>query len=143
MTYVLFDIGGTKSRVALSDDLKTFTKTQTFSTPNTPEQFVKKITEFTEAQLGDHTVSGVAGGIRGVLNEEKTGLEHDAMLTAWIDFDLVSALETALGSPVILENDTALACLGEAVFGGLICLINVAQVKGMTFYICYISWQLI
>lgn len=117
MTYVLFDIGGTKSRVALSDDLKSFTHSDTFTTASKPEKLVEKITDFVHAFIKNDDIEGVVGGIRGVLNEEKTGLEHDAILSSWIGFDLQGELRKNLKSAVILENDTALAGLGETCFG--------------------------
>ena len=117
MTYVLFDIGGTKSRIAVTDDLKTFIRTETFTTPNDPTKFVTKIAEFSSLSMKDGPLEGIVGGIRGVLNEVKTGLEHDAILSSWIDFNICEELEKILKAPVILENDTALAGLGETLFG--------------------------
>ena len=117
MTYVLFDIGGTKSRMAVTDDLKTFIRTETFTTPNDPTKFVTKIAEFSSLSMKDGPLEGIVGGIRGVLNEVKTGLEHDAILSSWIDFNICEELEKILKAPVILENDTALAGLGETLFG--------------------------
>ena len=38
-----FDIGGTKTRVARSDDLKTFNGPSVFDTPQNPDEGIKKI----------------------------------------------------------------------------------------------------
>lgn len=117
MTYLLFDVGGTKTRFALSSDFSSFTQTDTILTPNTPETFIKKISTFAKDHLDGKKLVGVVGGIRGVLHESKTALEHDAILSTWVGFDLVAALASEFGVPITLENDTALAGLGEAIFG--------------------------
>ena len=42
MTYVVFDIGGTKTRVAVTEDLEVLKKHQSFKTPATPVEGGKK-----------------------------------------------------------------------------------------------------
>lgn len=116
MTYVLFDIGGTKTRVAVSDDLKTFSKPVSYKTPNKPEDGVKKLIE-SVSELSDGTIEGIAGGIRGRLTELKTGIQNDAVLTKWAGFSLTAALKKKYACEVFLENDAAIAGVGEAVFG--------------------------
>lgn len=115
--YILFDIGGTKTRVAITTDGHVFTDATTFSTPLSAEKGVAQLLSVMADSVGDRTVVGIVGGIRGVLNESKTGIEHDAILSNWNDFDLVAALQAVYDVPVTLENDTALAGLGEATFG--------------------------
>ncbi len=116
MTYILFDIGGTKTRVALSNDLKTLEKIEHFKTPATFEEGVKKIIATIE-KLSDKKPTAIAGGIRGPLNEEKTGIVNDTALSKWIGKSLVGELNKHFGAPVFLENDAAMAGVGEAVFG--------------------------
>ena len=116
MTYVLFDIGGTKTRVALSSDLKTLDKTEHFKTPVTFEEGVKKIIATIE-KMSDGKPIAIAGGIRGPLNEEKTGIVNDTALSKWIGKSLVGELNKHFNVPVFLENDAAMAGVGEAVFG--------------------------
>lgn len=116
MTYVLFDIGGTKTRVALSSDLKTLDKTEHFKTPVTFEEGVKKIIATIEKLTKEKPIA-IAGGIRGPLNEEKTGIVNDTALSKWIGKSLVGELNKYFSVPVFLENDAAMAGVGEAVFG--------------------------
>lgn len=117
MTYILFDIGGTKTRVAASDDLQTIREVTHFkSKPNFNEgmnEFVKTINKL----VGNAKVKGISGGIRGLLNEERTGITNDVVLKGWAGKSIVGELKKAYSVPVILENDTAIAGLGEAVFG--------------------------
>ncbi len=116
MSYVLFDIGGTKTRVAVSEDLQSFGKVETFHTPNDFNKGVQLIVEKAK-QLALNPVRGVCGGIRGPLDDQKHGIVYDSVLTAWIDQPLVPVLEKKLNASVQLENDAALAGLGEAHFG--------------------------
>lgn len=117
--YILFDIGGTNTRVALTKDLKTILDVRKFSTPATFAEGVKQLTAAAKALLDDQKLIAVAGGIRGTLDGEKRMLVHDAGgdLSRWEEYPLAEKIEKALGAPVYLENDAALAGMGEAVFG--------------------------
>lgn len=116
MSYVLFDIGGTKTRVAISEDLRTISAQEKFNTPSKYKEGLKAI-EVAVRKLTDKPIRGVAGGIRGQLGEGKIAMVHDTLLIDWIDQPLVTALAEKLSSCVYLENDAALAALGEATFG--------------------------
>ncbi len=116
MTYVLFDIGGTKTRIAISSDLKTLEKTDHFKTPASFDDGVKKIIATIEKLTKEKPIA-IAGGIRGPLNEEKTGIVNDTTLSKWIGKSLVGELRKHFNVPVFLENDAAMAGVGEAVFG--------------------------
>ncbi len=116
MTYILFDIGGTNTRVAISKDLTGYDEAVTFKTPNNFKKGVAAIVEAVH-KLTDDTIEGVAGGIRGMLNADRTELAYDTVLTGWIDEPLANELKKALKADVLLENDAALAGLGEAHFG--------------------------
>lgn len=63
-------------------------------------------------------MQAICGGVRGVLTEARDGIATDATLPKWVGQSLTAPLSEALdGAGVTLENDTALAGLGEAVFG--------------------------
>lgn len=118
MTYVVFDIGGTKSRVAVSEDLKTLSPEKKCKTAR--GDFKKGIGLVMDLidEVAPNGPTAIAGGMRGLLNEEKTGIDNDAKLTGWAGHDLVGALQEKYGDiPVFLENDTAIAGVGEATFG--------------------------
>lgn len=117
MTYILFDIGGTKSRVGLSTDLETLATHVSFKTPSNFTAGVKALLAAIEKVVDGQEVQAIAGGIRGVLNEEKTGLINDSVLTDWKDKSLVDELRAVYDVPIFLENDAALAGVGEAVYG--------------------------
>lgn len=116
MSYLLFDIGGTRTRVAISDDLRTLRDVQSFNTPKKAIDGIDKIVEIAKKQIkGD--VKAIAGGIRGQLNDDNTELAVDTKLTGWVEEPLVTVLEKKLKTKVFLENDAAIAGLGEAHFG--------------------------
>lgn len=116
MSYILFDIGGTKTRVAITEDLKTLGEVISFKTPNDFEKGIDAIVEAV-GKLTKTPPRGVGGGIRGPLNDDKTSIVYDSVLTAWIDKSICETLKKRLKAEVYLENDAALAGLGEAHFG--------------------------
>lgn len=117
MTYVLFDIGGTKTRVAVSDDLESFGSVETFKTPVSFADGMLKLFQ-TIDRLSDDVPTAIAGGIRGLVNEEKTGIDNDAVLKKWAGKSIADEVEQRYGGiPFFLENDAAIAGVGEAVFG--------------------------
>lgn len=118
MTYVLFDIGGTNTRVALSADHETITDTTTFKTPRDFEAGVAGIVKAVGGLgIANNEVYLIAGGMRGLINDERTGIQNDGVLSLWAGKSLARALKKHFEAPFILENDTAIAGLGEAVYG--------------------------
>lgn len=116
MTYIVFDIGGTKTRVGVSKDLTTIDKVVSFKTPSSFADGVKKIVVSID-DLTDEKPKAMAGGIRGLLLEDKSGLFNDGVLDKWAGKSLVGELQKTHNVPIYLENDTAMAGLGEAIFG--------------------------
>jgi predicted NBD/HSP70 family sugar kinase len=115
--HILFDIGGTKTRVAISADLRTLTAVERFDTPVLYQDGLKAITTAAERLLGTMRPLSGAGGIRGPLNHEKTGIISETALTDWVGRPLARDLAEQLKCPVYLENDAAIVGLGEVVFG--------------------------
>ena len=116
MTYILFDIGGTKTRIGSSADLKTLDTVESFKTPVSFSDGVKKMVEII-GRLAPDKPTAIAGGIRGLLTEQKDGIDNDPVLSKWAGKSLVGELQKHYAVPVFLENDAAIAGLGEAVFG--------------------------
>ncbi len=106
--YLVFDIGGTNMRIATSQDGKTLDKIET--TP-TLTNFSEAISIFKQTALKltkEEKIKAAAGGGRR--------LNHPTM-PLWVNEPLKQELERILQTPVYLENDAALAGLGEATFG--------------------------
>jgi len=116
MTYVILDIGGTKTRVASSDNLSEIKSVSKFNTAKKFEAGIESIKTAIESQ-GLKNIEGIAVGIRGPINEDRTGIENDSHLQDWAKKPITEILEDYYKVPVFIENDTALAGLGEATFG--------------------------
>lgn len=116
MSVLVFDIGGTKTRIGLSKNGKTLDATKTIATSDNPEQALAQMTEVMKV-LAPKGVTAIAGGIRGILREDKIGIDHDDILRNWVNISIVDHFTELFSVPTYLENDTALAGLGEATFG--------------------------
>lgn len=117
MTYIVFDIGGTKMRIAKSDDLVTFGDPVIVETPKKFEDGIEMFRNTVMSLTGDVAPKALAGGIRGPLNDDHSSILSEVHLTDWVNKPIKAALEEACGGIVYLENDTAMVGLGEAVFG--------------------------
>ena len=116
MTYVLFDIGGTNTRVAKSEDLQSFEAPIKFKTPKDFKGGMKAFKDAVD-QLGVKNIRGMAGGVRGVLTEDHDMIAHDDVLQKWVEEPLKETLEKTFKTAVHIENDAAAVGLGEAHFG--------------------------
>lgn len=104
-------------RLAVSEDLKNFSKTQILETPQNYEEgialFKKKAKELTHGQK----IEAIAGGIAGPFDEKKRALVASPQLKDWIGKPFKKSLEQEFSAQVYIENDAALAGLGEAIYG--------------------------
>lgn len=115
--YILFDIGGTKTRVAVTSDLHTIDAVEKFDTPLLYREGLIAVLTAIRKLTGGASIDGMAGGIRGPLNHEKTGIVSEKVLTDWVGRALTKDLSKEIGAPVYLENDTAIVGLGEVHYG--------------------------
>jgi predicted NBD/HSP70 family sugar kinase len=117
MSYILFDIGGTKTRVAKAETLDNFETPIKYETPLLYHEGIEALFTAIDTLVPHGGLKGIAGGIRGPLNHEKTAIVSEIKLTDWVGRNIVLALKNRYHVPVILENDTAIVGLGEAHFG--------------------------
>lgn len=115
--YLLFDIGGTNTRVGISSESKTIIRSKIVATPTDFDQGIKVLKQIGDELAPGEKILGVSGGIAGPLDFEKTMLVKSPHLPGWIDKPLKKELEKVFTCPVFLENDSHLEGLGEAVFG--------------------------
>jgi len=115
--YLLFDIGGTNTRIALSEDGKTFSNTIVYSTLQDFKGAIKEFKQKVRKFVKQEKIKAAAGGIAGTLDNEGNFLLRSPNLKLWIKQPLKKELEDILGVPVFLANDADLVGLGEAVFG--------------------------
>lgn len=115
--YILFDIGGTKTRIATSSDLKRFSEPLVFPTKqNFSDAITMLVSEIRKISKGKK-IQACAGGLAGPLNAKKTMTVNAPNLPNWNKKPFVSQLQKKLKVPVYLENDCVMAALGEAHFG--------------------------
>lgn len=115
--YLVFDIGGTNTRIAISHDGKTLGEIKTHPTP---KNFSEAINLFKETALqltNGGKIDVACGGVRSLDMGTKDRLLNHPTIPLWVNEPLKEELEKALETKVYLENDAALAGLGEANFG--------------------------
>lgn len=115
--YLVFDIGGTNTRIAKSSDLKTISEPKIISTSAVFEEGVQAFKQAADELLAGEKVEKIAGGIAGILDTEKSRLLFSPHIEGWIQKPLKEELEKLFNVLVRLENDTAVNGLGEANFG--------------------------
>lgn len=114
--FAVFDIGGTKTRVGVSTDLTTVDSVEKFDTSFRYREGMERILRTIET-LAPKGVTAIAGCIRGPLNHERTGIVSEIKLTDWVGRTILGDIAAHFSVPVFLENDSALAGLGEATRG--------------------------
>lgn len=111
--HIVFDIGGTKTRIARSFDGITYEEPLKFNTrpefKGGMELFISKIQEVVQGE----EVTAIAGGIAGVLNKDKTELIGGPNTKGWWNKPIVKTLEETFRTKVYIENDTVMGGMGE------------------------------
>lgn len=113
--YILFDIGGTKTRIGATESLDSIGETVSFSTPGDFDEgmalFAGKVEELAKGK----PIRAAAGGIRGPLSKDASTIIENQVLTDWVEKPIREHIGKAVGgAPVTLMNDTAIVALGEA-----------------------------
>ncbi len=115
--YILFDIGGTKMRIAFSPDGNAFDEPKVIPTPQNFDQGMAAFEAAVRELAGENKIRAAAGGIAGPINRDKTELVNSPHISGWIRRPLKRELQKILDAPAYLENDAAMAGLGEATYG--------------------------
>lgn len=114
--YLLIDIGGTKTRVSITEHREAFLDPVVFHTPQDFEEWMVQLKEAATSLSQGRKIHGVISGVPGMLTEEGD-IRITPNLPEWHGMPLKKRLQEYFDSPVILENDTALVGLGEAMYG--------------------------
>lgn len=117
MSFALFTIRHDIITVTHSSDLSGLGRKISFNTPANFSSGMLKIVDAINQLCGTQKPVAIVGGLCGLLNEDKSGLENDAVLDKWIGKSIVGELSKSFSVPVYLEDEVALAGVGEAVFG--------------------------
>lgn len=115
--FVVFDIGGTKTRIALSHDGKEIGIPTVYRTPPDFHEAMRVFSHAVTTLTQGAPVTMAAGGIAGPLNKDKTQVLGGPNIQDWWGKPLKQRLQEAVRAPVFLENDAAMGGLGEAVYG--------------------------
>lgn len=143
---LVFDIGGSNTRVAVSENGKDFLgEPRKFATPKEYAELIENIAETARELSHGSEIQKGAGGIAGSLSDE--GTHHLLGVTPniprlWQGKDLAHDIKEACGvvEEIYLENDTALVGLGEIHRGagsskGIIAYVTVSTGVGGARYI--------
>lgn len=112
--FVSTDIGGTYTRIAISKDSKTIIKKIKYQTPKKYDDGLDLLQENIEDLTNGHTLKAIAVGAPSPINYEKGTLIKPPNLPNYKGHSIQKELELRLKTKVYLENDAALAGLGEA-----------------------------
>lgn len=116
--WLLFDIGGTKTRIAVSDDHKSLGKVKIISTSGNFRIGIENLKSIARGLTQDKKITAIGGGLAGSFSRSKEKIiGGGANIKGWVGKHLKQEFERAFGAPVYLENDASLAGLAEAVKG--------------------------
>ncbi len=116
--YILFDIGGTKMRIAGTKDLESFSEPVIIPTPQKFGDGIEAMVNAAKEVCGDEDMQAVAVGIAASPNREKTELASGGPnISDWLGKPLKVRLEKEFGCEVFIENDTAMGGLAQVVYG--------------------------
>ncbi|MBI2326738.1 ROK family protein [Candidatus Curtissbacteria bacterium] len=115
--FLVFDIGGTNMRLAVSRDGKSLEEPKILKTPKDFDEgmllFKKTVLNLSDGEK----IKAAAGGIAGPLDGKKEMLVNSPNLPGWIKKPLKKTIEKFFGAPIFIENDAAIVGLGEALVG--------------------------
>lgn len=114
---VLFDIGGTQTRVALTRDGQTLGTPVFVATPKTYAEGIPVIANAIMSIARGEQIEMVVGGVPGPLTHDHATLISAPNLPDWAGHTVAADFSKVLAAPVYIENDTALVGLGEATHG--------------------------
>lgn len=114
---IAIDIGGTKTRIAASEDMVTFAEPIRLDTPQSFDEGMAAIAAAVQSLLKGEQARRAIAGVPGTLAKDGAGLYSAPNLTGWAAKPLKAELEKIMGCPTVLKNDSALVGLGEAVVG--------------------------
>ena len=105
-------------RLAVSKDGKEFGEPKTVLTPRDNfEEGMRMFQEIAEKVTGGERIEVVAGGVAGTLDKEHSVLLRAPNIPGWVGKPFKKRLEEMFDASAYLENDAALAGLGEATTG--------------------------
>lgn len=115
--FLLLDIGGTHIRVSVSEDGQNLGDVTKIETPIDFDQAMDLIKDAAFELSKNTPFTKVVAGVRA-LDVDKKKLKPQPHFPLWVGKPLHQRLEQIFCCQVFIENDAALAGLGEALYGG-------------------------
>lgn len=115
--FILFDVGGTRMRVAPAIDGQTFGEPLVVATPQDFEEGFERLSSAIRTVSRSGPIEYIIGGLPGTLASNKGELMIAPNLPHWAHGSIRERLQEEFNAPVLLENDSALVALGEALYG--------------------------
>ena len=116
--YLLFDIGGTKTRVALSRDGKSFEEPRIFATPAEYKEGISMLDSVKKELVGDVKIVAAVGGVGASFSQDGSRLTGaGTQIKDWLGKPIKQNMEKAFGCPVHMANDTMMGGLAQSHFG--------------------------
>ena len=116
--FLLFDIGGTKMRIAVGGREEIVGTPVIMPTPASYEEGIELLTKTAnDLSGGKGKIKAVVGGLAGAFDRQHSMIMAGSNISSWIGKPVKKMLEHAFQVSVQLENDAALGGLGEAVAG--------------------------
>lgn len=114
--YILIDIGGTKTRVTLTEHREAFLPPVVYETQQDFEEWMTTLIDAVKPLHNGRKIHGVVVGVPGTFTHDGVILKTPN-LPGWADVPLKKRLEEHFSCETLIENDAALVGLGEALFG--------------------------
>jgi glucokinase len=115
--YLLFDIGGSHIRAAVSKTGKKLDRWEKDTTPPAFADGLQRCIALGTKLLAGEAPQSIIVGSAGLISQDKSVVLHAPNLPQWAKQPLKQQLAEQWHVPVLLENDAVLAGLGEAVKG--------------------------
>jgi len=115
--HILFDIGGTKTRIAFTKDGKQFSEPKVVRTPERFEDGIELFTSIIADISKVEEIESATGGIAGSLDKNHSAMIRSSHIAGWAGRPLKKILEDIIRVPVFIENDSAMVGLGEMKYG--------------------------
>ena len=116
--YLLFDIGGTKTRVALSRDGKSFEEPRIVPTSANYEESMNMLASIKKELAGNTHIAKAVGGIGASFSQDGSRLTGaGTQIKDWLEKPIKQDMEKVFGCPVHMANDTMMGGLAQSHFG--------------------------
>lgn len=115
--YVVFDIGGTKTRVAYSVDGKSFEEPIVEHTPENYVEGLSMLKDIFERASNGREIKAYAGGAPGPYDFKNDRFTVFPNIPNWNAESIIENLSSTLNAPIYMGNDADVVGLGEAVYG--------------------------